>query len=139
MPKLKQRDLVKEAIRTYASPDVATWDEAAAKVGLDGERLAWWQRRPEWVALCREVGEEDLARSLPVAVRRLVDAAHLDKSSSGVTAAKALIDICRDKRTEEVAATEDGASEEVDLGHLSSQELALLCRLLPQLLHRLAN
>ena len=130
----KQRDLVKEVIRTYASPEVTTWDEAAEKVGLPPKRLAWWRRRPQWPDLCREVGEEDLARALPIAVRRLVDTAHIDKSSSGVTAAKALIDICLDKHTEEVAVTEDGASEEANLGNLSKEDRALLCRVLPKFL-----
>ncbi len=126
----KQRDLVKEVIRAYASPDVATWDEAAARIGLTPKRLAWWQRRTEWPELCREVGEEELARALPVAARRLVETARTDKSSSGVTAAKALLDLCLDRHPDQDASPVDGAGEEIDLDALSEKEREIACRLL---------
>jgi hypothetical protein len=129
----KQRDLVKEVIREYASPEVATWDEAAAKAGLAPARLACWRRRPEWPELCREVGEEELARALPIAARRLVETARTDKSSSGVTAAKTLIDICLDRGTDQDAPVADGAGEEIDLGNLTEKEREIACRLFAKL------
>jgi hypothetical protein len=135
----KQRDLVKEVIRVYACPEVATWDEAAEKVGLDPKRLAWWRRRSEWPELCREVGEEDLARALPIAARRLIDTARVDKSASGVTAAKALIDLCLDRDTNEGAVTEDGGSEETQLGDLTQKEREVICRGLAKLFRRAAG
>jgi len=135
----KQRDLVKEVIRTHASPDVATWDEAAEKTGLDPRRLAWWRRRAEWPELCREVGEEELARALPIAARRLVETARTDKSSSGVTAAKALIDICLDRHTDQDASLVDGAGEEIDFGALTEKEREIACRLFAGLVREAAE
>jgi len=126
----KQRDLVKEVIRAHASPDVATWEAAAQKAGLDPKRLAWWRRRPEWPELCREVGEEELARALPIAARRLVETARTDKSSSGVTAAKVLIDICLDRGPDQDASPTDGAGEEIDFEAFTGQEREIACRLL---------
>jgi hypothetical protein len=136
---LKQRDLLKEVIRTHASTPTATWEEAAQAVGYDPSRLAHWRRRPEWPTLCREVGEEELARALPVAVRRLVETARSDKSSSGVTAAKALIDICLDRGPDQDAVPADGAIEEFDLGALSPKEREIACRVFATLAREAAT
>jgi len=127
MPKPTPRDLVKQAIRTYASLDGPTWDEAAAQVGLPAEKLRRWQRRADWPGLCREVADEDLAGALPIAVRRLVDTARTDKTSSGITAAKALVDLCL-KDDSNDPNTQDAASEEFDLGKLTEKEREVACR-----------
>lgn len=137
-----QRDLVKEVIRRHSAFEGPTWEEAAAEVGLPEERLRSWQRRPEWRKLCRQVVEEDLMVALPIAVTRLIDTAHSDKSSAGVTAAKTLVDLCREDTVDQTEAQpakaddpagENDASDGIDFETLTKEEREFACRLLAKL------
>lgn len=134
MPKRK-RDLIKEAIRLYTSFDGPTWPEALAQVGLTPEDLQRWQRRSDWPELCAEVAEERLAIGLPIAVGRLLSAAHRDKSSSGVSASKTLIDIARPSQGDAAEEPEDesGVGDEIDFEKLTKQERELACRIFARL------
>jgi hypothetical protein len=140
MPKRK-RDLIKQAIRLYTSFDGPTWPEALAKVGLTPEDLQRWQRRPDWPELCAEIAEERLAIGLPVAVGRLLNAAHRDKSSSGVSASKTLIDIARPSQDDAAEEPEDESDvgDEIDFEKLTKQERALACRIFARLRSRRAD
>jgi len=126
----KKRDLVKQAVRAHALPDGPDWDQAAREVELDPEDLAAYRRRKEWPKLCREVAQELLDEAVPVAIRRLGDAAKADKSSSGVTAAKAIVDIHR-ALSGEAAAVDDpeATGGGIDFAELSEEERDIAVRL----------
>ena len=131
----RQRDVVKAAIRAHSSSGTGSWDKAAQQVGLTPEQLSRWQRGSEWAELCREVGEEDLACALPVAVRRLVETARTDKTASGVAAAKTLAGICFGRYAND-AAREGAESEPIDFGTLTDQEREIACRLVAMFTRR---
>jgi hypothetical protein len=128
MPKPKPRDLVKQVVRAYCSLDVQTWDDAAAKVGFDPVKLAWWRRRADWPALCREVAEEEMTVAYAIGACRLVESARLDRSSSGITAAKTLIDLCRGEPGREA----DGTADVIEFEDLTREEREVICRLFPK-------
>ncbi len=130
MTEPKKRDLVKQAVRVHSVPDGPDWDEAAKMVKLDPKELAAYRRRKEWPKLCREVAQELLDEAVPVAIRRLGDAAKADKSSSGVTAAKAIVDIHR-ALSSEAAAVDDPevTGGGIDFAELSEEERDIAVRL----------
>ncbi len=132
MAEQTKRDLVKQAVRVHSVPEGPDWDQAAKMVGLDPEELRAYRRTPKnWPKLCREVAQELLDEAVPVAIRRLGEAAKADTSSSGVTAAKAIIDIHR-ALTGEARGVEDteAMGDGIDFGELSAEEREIACRLL---------
>jgi hypothetical protein len=144
----KQRDLVKQAIRLHAAFEGPTWEETAASVGLTEAGLRRWRRRPEWPKLCREVVDEDLVTALPIAVTRLIDSARSDKTSSGVTAAKTLVDLCREDIDDpidsqptraEQPTPEGDTGDEINLAALTEKEREIACRILAKLSRRAAG
>ena len=128
----KKRKLVKEALRLHCSFEGPSLEEAATQVGLGGGSLRYFRSGDRWQGLCQEVAEDSLVLALPIAIRRLVDAARLDKSSSGVTAAKTLVDLCRGEDTTTLEA-QDSASDGIDLEELTKEEREIACRLLARL------
>jgi len=78
------------------------------------------------------VGEEDLACALPIAVSRLVGTSRNDKTASGVTAARSLIDICLGRYTP----ADIGETEPIDFGTLTDQEREVACRLVAMFTRR---
>lgn len=141
MRRSRKRELIKQAIRLYTAFDGPGWEEALAEVGLTLADLHRWQRRADWPELCAEVAEERLTIGLPIAVGRLLDAAHRDKSSSGVSASKTLIDITRPDRGDEAEESEDesGVGEEIDFEKLTKEERALACRIFARLRRRVPD
>ncbi len=138
MANLRKRDLIKQVIRLYTAFDGPGWEEALAQAGLTLADLQRWQRRADWPELCAEVAEERLTIGLPIAVGRLLDAAHRDKSSSGVSASKTLIDITRPSQGDEAEGLDDegGVGEEIDFDKLTKEERELACRIFARLRRR---
>jgi hypothetical protein len=134
----RKRDVIKQAVRLYTRFDGPDWEEAAAQVGLTLADIQRWQRRPEWPEICEEVAAERLTIGLPIAVGRLLDAARADKSSSGVTASRTLIDITRPNPGEpaEGIDEESGVGDEIDFAKLTKEERELACRIFARLRRR---
>ncbi len=131
----RKRDLMKRAIRLYSCPDGPSWEEALAQAGVTVAELSYWRRREAWPKLFAEVAEERLLEGLPIAVSRLVEAAKGDRSSSGVSAAKALVDITRPSaaRPGEAKDRKENASDAAGLDQLAPEERELLCKLFGRL------
>jgi hypothetical protein len=131
----RKRDLVKRAIRLYSCPEGPAWEEALAEVGLAMADLSYWRRRDEWPKLFAEVAEERLLEGLPIGISRLVEAAKGDRSASGVSAARALVDITRPSAAHpgEAKDEKENASDRASLDQLAPEEREALCKLLGRL------
>jgi hypothetical protein len=128
----RKRDLIKRAIQHYSCPEGPTWEEAAQQAGLTMADIDLWRRRKEWPDLLAEVTQERLLEGLPVAVSRLVHSAKVDKSSAGVTAARALFDAGR-PGPEKQPEGESTGDDTVDIEQLNKDEREMLCRIFGKL------
>ena len=131
MPKPRTRALVKQAMRLHYSLEGPDWDEAAQKVGLSSTTLRQLQKQDNWRDICREALEEMRSESLLAGLGRLISSALTDKTSSGVSAARALVDMHRDTGLDP-----DHLSDGVDFGNFTKEEREFACRLLARLEHQ---